>query len=60
MQVCLIRLRFLKLPVKPEFIWCFYYFWKDKSLLVLNLFIFEYLDHILIWKDMEEVFSVKL
>ena len=39
---------------------CFCYFWKDKSLVVLNLFIFEYLDQIPPWKEMIEPFSVKL
>ena len=38
---------------------CFFYFWKVKSLLVLNLFISEYLD-IFPWKRWSKAFSVKL
>ena len=37
---------YLKLPLKPAFFSVFCYFWKDISLLVLNLFISEYLDQI--------------
>ena len=39
---------------------CFCYFWKHKPLLVLTLFISEYLDQIPPWKEMKETFSVKL
>ena len=39
---------------------CFCYFWKDKPLLILNLFIFEYLDQIASWKEIKEAFSLKL
>ena len=39
---------------------CFCYFWKDKPLLALKLFISEYLDQIPPWKEMKEAFSVKL
>ena len=48
---CLLNLPFLV---------CFCYFWKVESLLVLNLFISEYLDKILPWKEMKLTFSVKL
>ena len=51
---------YLKLPFKPVFLVCFCYFWKVKSLLVLNIFISEYLDKILSWKEMKLAFSVKL
>ena len=51
---------YLKLPVKPAFFSVFLLFWIDKSLLVLNLFISEYLDKIPPWKEMKEVFSVKI
>ena len=59
---------YLKLPLKPAFCRAFFvtsgkfkfYFWKDKSLLVLNLFIPEYLDRILPFKEIKEGFSVKL
>ena len=36
----------------------FCYFWKVKSLLILSLFISEYLDHIPPWKEIKEAFSV--
>ena len=39
---------------------CFCYIWKDKSLLILNLFTSEYLDQIPLWKEIKEIFSVKL
>ena len=39
---------------------CFCYFWKVKSLLVLNVFIREYLDKIIPWKEIKIAFSVKL
>ena len=39
---------------------CFCCFGKVKSLLVLNLFIPEYLDKILPWKEMKTVFPIKL
>ena len=29
--------------------------WKDKSLLILNLFISEYLDQFYLWKEMKQV-----
>ena len=50
------------LPSKPNFSLLFN-FWKDKSihdksLLILNLFIFEYLHQILPWKEIKETFSV--
>ena len=43
-----------------QFLVCFCYFWKVKSLLVLNLFISEYLGKILPRKEMKLTFSVKL
>ena len=43
-----------------HFVVCFCYFWKDKPLLVLNLFTSEYLDQIPPWTEMKEAFSVKL
>ena len=39
---------------------CFRYFWKDKPLLILDLFISEYLDQIASWKEIKEAFSGKL
>ena len=50
----------LKLRLKPAFLVCFCYFWKDKSLLVTNLVIPEYLDQIPPWKEMKDAFSVNL
>ena len=37
-----------------------YYFWKGKSLFILNLFISDYLDQIPPWKETKEEFSVTL
>ena len=42
------------------FVVWFYYLWKERPLLVLNLFIFEYLDQIPPRKEMKEAFPVKL
>ena len=42
------------------FLLCFCYSWKDKPLLVFDLFISEYLDQIPPWEEMKEAFSVKL
>ena len=42
------------------FLGCFCYFWKVKSLLILKLFIFEYLDKTLPWREIKEAFSVNL
>ena len=40
---------------------CFCHFWKDKPLLMSNLlFILEYLDQILSWKEIKEAFSIKI
>ena len=49
-----------KLPLKPTFLLCFCYIGKDKSLLILNLFISKYLDQIFPWYEMKEVFLVQL
>ena len=46
--------------MKPAFLAGFCYFWKDKSFLILDLFISEYLDQILPWKELRETFSEKL
>ena len=43
---------------RQQFLVCFCYFRKVKSLLVLNLFISEYLDKIPPWKEMKLIFSV--
>ena len=46
--------------LKPAFFFlCFCYFRKDISLVVLNLFISEYLRQISSWKKMKETFPVK-
>ena len=39
------------------FIVFLFFFWKGKSLLILNLFILEYLDQIPPWKEMKEAFQ---
>ena len=39
---------------------CFCYFWKVKTFLLLNVFIREYLDKIIPWKEIKISFSVKL
>ena len=49
---------YLKLPLKPAFLVYFWYLSKVKFLLILNLFISEYLNKILQWKDMKKAFSV--
>ena len=46
--------------MKPAFLVYFCYFWKDKSFLILNLFISEYLDQIPPWKENKDAFSVML
>ena len=46
---------YLELPLKPDFLVCFCYFWKDKSLLILNLFTSECIDQILSWKEIKEI-----
>ena len=48
-----------------SFLWnlhfmCFCNFWKDNSLLIVNLYISEYLDQIRPWKEVKEAFSVKI
>ena len=42
---------YLKLPLKPAFLECFCYSWKDKSLFILNLFISKYIDQSLPSKE---------
>ena len=46
--------------MKPALLVYFCYFWKDKSLLILSLFISEYLDQIPPYREMKEGLSVKL
>ena len=46
--------------MKPALLVNFCYFWKDKSLLILSLFISEYLDQIPPYREMKEGLSVKL
>ena len=48
---------YLRLPFKPVLLVCFC---KVKSLLVLNIFMSEYLDKILSWKEIKLALSVKL
>ena len=50
---------YLKLPLNSIFLVCFCYIWKDTFLLVLDLFISEYLDRSPPWKGVKEAFSVK-
>ena len=51
---------YLKLPLNLNFICDSFYFWKNNYFLILNKFISEYLDQIPPWKEMKEVFSIKL
>ena len=48
---------YLKMPLKSAFL-IFFFFWNDNSLLILKLFISEYLDLIPPWKEIKEAFSV--
>ena len=47
---------YLNLSLTPAFLVCFCHFWNDKSELMLNLFISEYLDQIPPWEKMKEAF----
>ena len=42
------------------FLVCFYYFWKYRFLLILNVYICEYLHQILPWKEINEAFPGKI